>query len=86
MDTTDLLKMLECPICLQIFEAPESLPCLHSFCAQCIREYITMTFPRKRSVVCPLCYSAFPVQRDPNSIPKNDFFKAEILKLLNASK
>ena len=86
MDNLDLLKMLECPICLQNFEAPECLPCLHTFCAQCIREHITKTPIKTSGVVCPICRSSFPVQNDLNTILKKDFFKADILERLNASK
>ncbi|KLO10664.1 hypothetical protein SCHPADRAFT_942681 [Schizopora paradoxa] len=33
-------ESLRCSICLEIFDAPMSLPCGHSFCSLCIRENI----------------------------------------------
>ena len=37
---TSALKKLEqqltCPVCLDIYTNPKSLPCLHSFCQHCL--------------------------------------------------
>jgi hypothetical protein len=78
----DLLKLLECPICLQTLELPESLPCLHTFCALCIREHIAKSTNR---VVCPICRQAVPISSNLNSVLKKDFFKAEMLELLGST-
>ena len=36
----ELEKLLECTICLNIFTKPLFLPCMHTFCCDCIREYV----------------------------------------------
>ncbi|XP_069119418.1 uncharacterized protein [Argopecten irradians] len=46
--------LIECPICLEQLDPPKSLPCLHTFCLQCLSDCITKddnltTFP------CPIC-------------------------------
>ena len=30
---------LTCSICLELFEEPVLLPCAHTFCRQCLREF-----------------------------------------------
>jgi len=50
---------LSCPICLQCYNQPKALPCLHTFCEGCIEDYISkytkdgnqgsVQFP------CPIC-------------------------------
>ncbi|XP_069101875.1 transcription intermediary factor 1-beta-like [Argopecten irradians] len=51
--------LLECPICLDRLRQPKSLPCLHSFCQECLGTYITKEISEKRvsdtSFPCPIC-------------------------------
>ncbi|KAL8596387.1 hypothetical protein ACOMHN_054066 [Nucella lapillus] len=49
-------KFLECHICLETYRRPKTIPCLHSFCEQCLNDYISncrelhgARFP------CPVC-------------------------------
>ncbi|XP_060067946.1 E3 ubiquitin-protein ligase TRIM56-like [Ylistrum balloti] len=50
-----------CSICLQIFTVPKYLPCLHTFCEQCLQSWIESQVSRTgsniRNVVfmCPIC-------------------------------
>ncbi|XP_069141980.1 tripartite motif-containing protein 2-like [Argopecten irradians] len=50
---------LECPICLEQLQHPKSLPCLHSFCQECLGSYITKELSGKMvsssSFSCPVC-------------------------------
>ena len=42
---------LKCGICLELFQDPRSLPCLHTFCRECIQR----TMDDHRSLKCPVC-------------------------------
>lgn len=39
-----------CPICLEIFLEPVTLPCTHTFCKPCFLETVD-----KANICCPLC-------------------------------
>ncbi|KAJ8269681.1 hypothetical protein COCON_G00122880, partial [Conger conger] len=52
----DLMSVqFECPICLDIFSKPVSIPCGHSFCLACIGGYWNST----DLCLCPLCKESF---------------------------
>ena len=49
---------LTCAICQDLLNEPKILPCLHSFCTDCLKEWsgkLTNLDPSKRHLECPLC-------------------------------
>ena len=42
---------LKCGICLELYQDPRSLPCLHTFCRECIQRSLN----ENHSLKCPLC-------------------------------
>ena len=48
----------ECYICFTVMVEPVVLPCKHSFCIQCLREF----FAHKRQ--CPMCRMDIPDKLD----------------------
>ena len=49
---------LTCVICQDLLNKPKILPCLHSFCTGCLKEWsgrLTKLDPSKRHLECPLC-------------------------------
>ncbi|KAL3888537.1 hypothetical protein ACJMK2_000903 [Sinanodonta woodiana] len=49
---------LNCPLCMKIFRSPRRLPCLHSFCHDCLQSHIYSSVSVTDSVkelCCPLC-------------------------------
>ena len=47
---------LTCSICNDVFKQPKALPCLHTYCAQCLREFIySRAYDTIGRFPCPLC-------------------------------
>ena len=54
-DHTNLLK---CSICLDTFQVPKYLPCLHTFCESCITTFVSSSVESesaKKNFKCPIC-------------------------------
>ena len=66
---TILKKEAECPLCLDTVNKPKTLPCLHSFCLECLDKHAG--FARRQlqaTIKCPVCQTSF-------KIPEGDSFK-----------
>jgi len=48
----------KCPICLDVFDTPTSLPCLHTFCLRCLQRIFAVDQPGD-VVSCPICRREF---------------------------
>ena len=55
----DALKQLEqqltCPVCLDRYTQPRTLPCLHSFCHQCLGAFPVQVEGGSQCITCPVC-------------------------------
>ncbi|XP_068675573.1 E3 ubiquitin-protein ligase TRIM71-like [Montipora foliosa] len=63
-----LKKEAECPLCIETVKNPKTLPCLHSFCLECLDKHAN--FARRQletTIKCPVCQSSF-------QIPETDTF------------
>jgi len=58
--TTDLTT---CPLCLEQFDNPKSLPCLHAFCLKCLQDCFKDNVPEDE-VQCPMCRKEFHIPVD----------------------
>jgi len=46
---------LNCPICFKSFNTPRILPCLHTFCEECLGTHIKSVVQGGSLFVCPIC-------------------------------
>jgi len=70
-----ITEITTCPICLEDFRDPRSLPCLHSFCHQCLQGHCKDKWPGD-DVLCPLCRKEFQIPQDGlKALPINFFLK-----------
>jgi len=49
-----------CSICLEEFDNPRSLPCLHAFCLECLQGYFKDKRPGDE-IGCPMCRKLFQI-------------------------
>lgn len=55
-------ELITCPICLEYFTKPRYLPCLHTYCEDCLSDYISTAYNRMRKdfhvqrVVCSIVF------------------------------
>ena len=75
-------ETVNCPICLEELKDPRSLPCLHSFCFQCLQGLYEDKNPGD-DVSCPVCRKRFQIpQGGLNSLPLN-FFLQNLIEAIN---
>ena len=72
MDVRQLFKNLkkeaECPLCLDTLKKPKTLPCLHSFCLECLDQLANFAKRQLETTIkCPVCLTSF-------QIPEGDTF------------
>jgi len=78
----EVYDMTECCICTEVFTDPRVLPCIHTFCLNCLMNYTKDKRPGD-DIPCPLCRKEFTIPADGLSgIPKNFFME----KLVSARK
>ena len=46
--------LITCSLCLEIFDQPKTLPCLHTFCLKCLKQYVESKHFHG-SLPCPIC-------------------------------
>lgn len=59
MRPQDTDENLKCPVCLEIFENPVSIPCGHKFCENCLDSCENVS----GSATCPVCRTGFDIHQ-----------------------
>ncbi|XP_033119310.1 uncharacterized protein LOC117118739 [Anneissia japonica] len=63
-------KVLECTICFSRLQNPKSLNCLHSFCFECLENWVKV----KGILTCPTCSKSYPFPEGGlQKLPPNTF-------------
>ena len=58
----DLTSLLECSVCLEIFDDPRTLHCLYSFCKKCLENFVKGK--PKDQLNCPVCRCKFTLDKE----------------------
>lgn len=62
-----LQKEAQCPVCLGTVENPKTLPCLHSFCLNCLEK-----IPADEQIIdCPVCRTDTEIPDDLSDLPSS---------------
>src|SRR5580693_9487921 len=69
----------ECSICLEPFKKPKALPCLHTFCLECLEKYGENEVPEAK-VPCPFCRREFTIPKDGFQNLPGNFFIEQLLE------
>jgi len=77
--------MIQCSICLEDFNDPKSLPCLHTFCLECLRSHCRDKLPGDE-LLCPVCRKGCLVPEAGISAFPLNFFINDLLFAQEAAK
>jgi len=75
-----LREITECPICMSVFTDPRMLPCIHTFCFECLS--LTGEADQKKpgdKIPCPLCRKEFIIPEDGMHGVQKNFFMENLL-------
>lgn len=60
--TSAVDRITTCPICIESFDDPRTLPCLHTFCLKCLQSHCDTTSRNPAGKVrCPTCRAEFAI-------------------------
>ena len=75
----NLREEVSCSVCSDIFTDPKQLPCLHSFCLHCLKQWHTTSHGRE-TITCPKCQavSRVPENGDLKDLPTSFYLNGLI--------
>lgn len=73
-------RMLICSICQGIFSKPKALPCMHTYCEDCLREYVcSRSYDAVGQFPCPICQQLVGIPATGVEAYRDNFYIASIL-------
>lgn len=78
-------EFLTCSICFEIYKDPKTLPCLHSFCKDCINK-LRQEKAGKNSYPCPICRELFQLPEDGADDLKTNFCLKNLIDFVTSTK
>ena len=75
----NLREEVSCPVCTNVYTDPKQLPCLHSFCLQCLKQWHRTSHGRD-TIRCPKCQavSRVPESGDLKDLPTSFYLNGLI--------
>ena len=75
----NLREEVSCPVCTNIYTDPKHLPCLHTFCLQCLKQWHRTSHSRD-TIRCPKCQavSRVPESGDLKDLPTSFYLNGLI--------
>src|SRR6218665_2250382 len=75
-----LREITECPICMSVFTDPRMLPCIHTFCFECLNRTGEAGQNKPGDTMpCPLCRKEFIIPEDGMHGVQKNFFMENLL-------
>jgi len=77
---SSIKEILQCSICLETFTEPKVLPCIHTFCCQCLQTLCKDDDDYEHA--CPLCRKAFYLSDGRIQDLPNNFFVDQLMQAI----
>ena len=77
-------ELVECPICSEVLQNAKALPCLHTFCLKCLKDYWKDKVAGQR-VNCPVCREPFNIRRCGLEGLPNNFMMQNLIEIGNVT-
>ena len=88
--TAEVIKKLEqqlkCPVCLERYNHPKTLPCLHSLCHDCLCRFPVAVQRGSEFITCPVCRNSTQLPDNGVSGFQSAFFLNDLLELYEVLK
>ena len=80
----EVKDITQCPICMEVMKYPKVLPCLHTFCLECLEEYGKA---KEEDVLpCPMCRCEFTIPANGMNGLGSNFFIEKLIAAQCASR
>ena len=86
VESTITEEFLTCSICFEIFKDPKTLPCLHSFCKDCIDNLTIKGQTKLNAHPCPICREKFLISKNGAKDLKTNFCLKNLIEFVTSTK